>query len=281
MSYPSENAMVQYIVTSAELPNPAFVTTGTIILISDYGINGSLWRSNGSAWVPVSFPIKLDGLDTGILLPSLSAANLATYSQVGTTITVDNTLAHNIPATTFDGDSVYLVPFTGSLIEGVFTNFTRTGANTFTCESTISQTISGNLASTTGIKTLKSLTIPGGILGLTGRFETQVQTQYFNSANNKTLSLRFGGSNYYSFSNTTTGRNAIIAGMRNRNSQSIQQATSIDTTTGLSTTTGGIGTTAIDTTTDKIIELRATVAASNEYMCIEHCSLLVYPSSLV
>jgi hypothetical protein len=222
--------------------------------------------------------IRLDDMTTGVILPSLVAANLATYSQVGTLITVNNTVAHNIPATTLNGNSVYLTPSSGTLVEGIFTNFQQTGANTFTCVSAISQTISGNLASTTGIKTLKNFTIPGNMMGETGRFEIEQAAQYFNSGNNKIFTNTFGGTTFYTFTATTTGRLVIESGMRNKNATNVQQATCNDTSTGMSTGAGAILTSAIDTTADVTIGLKGTVAAANEWLCIEFAELAVYPS---
>ena len=278
MSYPT-NLIRSY--TAATRPTAASVPAGTMILISDYGINGSVWRSNGSVWIPVDSNIRMQGLTVGVILPSLVAANLATYSQVGTTITVDNTLAHNIPATTFDGNSVYLTPSSGTLVEGIFTNFTRTGANTFTCESSISQTISGNLASTTGIKTLGTLTLPANLLGATGYFENDCTWQFLNSSNNKTITFQFGGGNYYNVSNTVNLTTRILIGMRNKNATNVQQSNCTNTASGTSSTSSALFVTSIDTTANVAIDIRGTAAAANEYICVENCSFNVWPSTLV
>ena len=280
MTYPNTNFQTQTY-TAATRPVATAVMPDTLINISDYGINGSLWRSNGLVWIPVSHSIKLQGLETGIILPSLVAGNLATYSQVGTTITVNNTVAHNIPATILDGDSVYLTASSGTLVEGVYTNFTRTGANTFTCVSAISQTISGFLASTTAIKTLATLIIPGGILGTTGRFAAQITLDYLNSANNKTATLTFGGTTFFSATLTTTTSNSFLSGMRNKNSASIQQLVgATGTTTGISSSSSALTTSAINTAIDANLALRATVAAASEYMRIAGCELSVWPSTI-
>ncbi len=247
------------------------------VRITDIGPNGSLWWCNGVKLIRDT-SVVLAELTVGVILPSLVAANLATYSQTGTTITVDNTIGHNIPATTFNGNSVYLTPSSGTLVEGIFTNFQRTGANTFTCESTISQTISGNLASTTGQKILASFTIPAALLGATGRFETTIESQVFNSSNNKTITGALSGVTYYTVSVTTVGRKVVIAGMRNKNATNVQQATCNDTSTGLSTNTGTLLVGTVDTTANTTVTLRGTVAAANEFLCIEHSSFSVYPS---
>ncbi len=255
----------------------ALVPAEGYVRVTNVGTNGSLWWCNGVKLLRDT-SIIIGELTVGVILPSLVAANLATYNQTGTTITVDNTVGHNIPATTFNGNSVYLTPSSGTLVGGIFTNFQRTGATTFTCESTISQSISGNLASTTGIVTLASFTILGNLLGTTGRFETSVEQQSFGSGNTKTATYTFGGTTYYNFPNTTNTSMAGITGMRNKNATNVQQATCMSTSTGISATTGTVLTAAIDTTADAIIALKATVATANEWMCIEHASLLVYPS---
>ena len=246
------------------------------VRVTDIGKPHSLWWCDGVK-LSVNGIIDFPPLGVGIILPSLVAANVATYSQVGTTITVNNTVGHAIPATTLDGNSVYLTPSTGTLVEGVFTNFQRTGANTFTCESAISQTINGFLASTTGIKTLANFTIPGNLLGLNGRIELKVSTHLLNSGGAKTLTATFGGTSFFFVNAPNNGRDVLIIGIRNKNATNRQQAVCNDSGTGISASTGTLTTAAIDTTADVVVSLKATVAVANEWMCLEHSSFTVYP----
>jgi len=254
----------------------ALTPANGVVRVTDAGANGSLWYCDGVG-LKISSGIQFGELTTGVLVPSLVAANLATYSQVGTTITVDNTVGHGIPATLFDGNSVYLKVSSGALVEGIYTNFQRTGANTFTCVSAISQTISGNLSTNTSITTIKSFTIPGNILGLNGRFETNVETRLLNTANAKTVTYSFGGTTYYTLSAPSNTLLVNITGMRNKNATNVQNATCLDASTGLSAAISTLRTAAIDTTANQDVALKCTLAAANEYMCIEHCALIVFP----
>lgn len=70
-----------------------------------------------------------------------------TYSQTGTTVTITHT-AHTMTAD-FNGSDVYLTAGTGALVTGVYTNFTYVGVDTYTCESSVSQSTSGSLGSNT------------------------------------------------------------------------------------------------------------------------------------
>jgi hypothetical protein len=156
--------------------------------------------------------IKLIDFMGMILVPSLAAANAATYSQSGNVISVDNGTAHNIPATVYNGATIYLA--IGAISTGIapeatfanfFTNFQRTGANTFTCEATNSQSGTGAVNTNTSSTNLLPIEITnaanyfkiGNIISSSHAFTCN------NSAGQKTLASTFNGSSILSTTVTT------------------------------------------------------------------------------
>lgn len=207
--------------------------------------------------------------NTGWLVPSLITGNAATYSQTGTTVTVTST-GHNIPATIYNGRSVYLVIGSGLAVTGWFTNFQRVDANSFTCVSTVSQSTSGavntNLAETT--ITDLTVTLPGGSLGLNGVLRDSFKAVVFNSANNKTISKKYGGSSYCSFILTTTTATYPVVTLENKNSLSSQIGATISTDRSFSTL-GTFSQLAINSAVDQSLITTVQCSTASEWICIE------------
>jgi hypothetical protein len=251
--------------------------SGRLIRIADVGINGSLWFSDGTRWIHES-PIVLQQAAKGWIVPSLAAANAATYAQTGTTITVTSA-GHNIPATVHDGKDVYLAIASGDAVAGWYSNFTRTGADTFTCKSSVSQSTSGTVNTNTAETIISPVTttILGGVLGTNGSLRTELLFGWLGSGNSKTLRARFGSDIYYSLVvSTGSGTSAIGRSVRNRNSYLSQ----ISQATGASGG-GGIGVNtalAIDTSVDFDNTVALTLAAPNEFVTLESMLLEVLPS---
>lgn len=145
------------------------------------------------------------------LVPSLAATNAATYSQVGTTITVNNGTAHNL-VNTLDGAYVYLRIGSGDALPGWYSNFTYVGDNTFTCTSTVSQTTSGTVNTNTALTlvTPEQVTLPGGYLGLMGKLKVSLLHINNNSASTKASRLVVAGS-YVHFVQSTTALFGFLA----------------------------------------------------------------------
>jgi len=91
------------------------------------------------------------------LIPCLAVG--ATYSQSGNTITVSS-VGHGLTAA-LNGATAYLVPTTGALATGWYSDFLYITADTFSVTSTISQITSGSLLNiTSGIFNI----LPAGIV---------------------------------------------------------------------------------------------------------------------
>jgi hypothetical protein len=175
---------------------PAVGTIGSRIYISDVGEYGAEFVSNGSTWSHIG-TIEIIQKGKGWLVPSLAAANAATYSQSGTTITVTST-GHNIPDLKYNTKDVYLnmgTAATGATIPpGWFSNFTYISANSFTCISTVSQTGTGAVNTNLAEITPADITaiINGNLLGLDGKTIFSYLASTTGSASAKRLKMKFG-----------------------------------------------------------------------------------------
>jgi hypothetical protein len=261
--------------TLANRPSAASMS-GQAIIVSDVGINGSIWYSNGSKWIHES-PIIYQLDSSGWLSPSLAAANAATYSQTGTTITVTST-AHALNSLS-NGCKVFLNIASGLATAGWYDNFTFVDANTFTCVSAISQsttgTINTNLAAT--VVTPATKTILGGLMGLNGAIRVAVHATNLNDAGIKTLALKLAGTNYFS-GTVTTGVGFFVNSriVNNRNSESAQITQPVGNYTGGANV--GRLVLAVNTANDFDHSIALTCAAANEYVRIESILIEILPN---
>lgn len=245
------------------------------VFISDVGVNGSLWVSNGTTWSPVG-PVILHNTYWGIIMHSMAAANAATYSQSGTTLTCTCT-GHNIPATVHNGKSIHLTPGTpatgAQLATGLYTNFTYVDANTFTCESTVSQTGTGAINTNTAATTIPGVTIPilGDLLGSNGWLDVYAFQQCNANANAKRLQFKYDS---WQFKNQIPASATVVIQethrVQNVNSASKQVAFAAGSvgSSGPSSTAPIFGT--IDSTLTKNITAINTLGSALDFMTLDH-----------
>lgn len=161
----------------------------------------------------------------------------ATYTQTGTTVTVTQA-SHGLTADR-NGCQIYLTQNTGALVSGWFTGFTYVDANTFTCTSTVSQTTSGNLGTSTGELSLPwSYAVPSGLAMAADAVALSFTHLAKSSANNKTTKSYFNALAITAAGNTLTTGAAYTAA--SPSAQTFQSATTF-TTSGLSTTPQSAG----------------------------------------
>lgn len=213
----------------------------------------------------------------GWIVPSLAAANAATYSQTGTTLTVTST-GHNIPATTYNGYSVYLAIGSGLATAGWYSNLQRTGVDTFTCVSTVSQTTSGivntNIAAT--VVTEATVTLPGTVMGPSGNVVFDAMFTGFISGNPKTPTIKVGAAAIMTLGNATTPNMVQGVRFKNKNNAGVNVSSSW---LGYSTNSNvPLVYTAINTDVDQSLTVSLNSAAANDWHCLETVSILVYPS---
>jgi hypothetical protein len=243
-------------------------------------VGSVLFTSDGSRWTAA--PTIVFNQYFGIVLPSLAAANAATYSQTGNLITVTST-AHNIPATVHNGKRVYIggatVTTGAAIAAGLYDDFQMVDANTFTCVSAVSQTASGTLTTQTSTFTIPtvSYTLPGGSLSENGYFDTYHMSWCNASAGTKRMSFLYGT---FSYKNPAPGATAVAIEethrVRNNNSltKQIAFATGSPGNAGPVTTVPVTGTQ--DSTVDKNITVQLTLNTASDYITLEHMTVTLF-----
>lgn len=184
--------------TWATLP-AASTVTGMTVRVTDVGVGGSFWTSNGTKWYPTA---------TDVLL----ANDQTTLAVTGTTSEVQ----------------------------------------TFT------------------------LTIPAGMMGANGVLEIVPFFTYTNSANNKTLRVRLGGTGGTVFSTVTTStseNNIKYLWIRNANSTSSQKGPSAGSVNGFGTGTSAGIASAVNTTSAVDVVISATLTLSTETITYIGCRI--------
>lgn len=262
------------VVTWAQFPGPTLAPVG-LYFISNVGINGSFWYNNGITLIPTA-PITLHNTYYGIIMHSMAAANAATYSQSGTTLTCTCT-GHNIPATIHNGKKIHLTPgapSTGAqLATGLYTNFTYVDANTFTCTSTVSQTGTGVLNTNISATQVPGIDVGifGGLLGINGWLDVYSFQQCNANANSKRLQFKYGSLQFKNMSPaSTTIAIQETHRLQNMESTANQMAFAFGSAgySGNGSVAPVLGT--IDSSVTQSITTICTLAAALDFMTLDH-----------
>lgn len=119
----------------------------------------------------------------------------------------------------------------------------------------------------TGTLVLATITIPGGLMSANGILEVLTSWQYTNSANSKTITIRFsgaGGTSFFSRTETTTASHQVNLLIRNANSTSSQVGMNSGATGSFGTSSGAIITSSVNTGSDTTISISGNLALSSE-----------------
>lgn len=126
-------------------------------------------------------------------------------------------------------------------------------------------------ASTAVDEALASFTIPAGVLGVNSVLRFEPLWSYTNSANNKTLRVKIGGTVIYGVIRTTTTRECPLIILANRNSLSVQ----IEPVNGThyAASTGAAGTYTIDLSGNVTVEIIGQRANAGDSLTLEYYSV--------
>lgn len=124
---------------------------------------------------------------------------------------------------------------------------------------------------TTSETTLASVQIPANELGANGILRIESLWEYTNSANNKTLKVQFGGTNFQNVVPTTTNSFRAIVTVKNVNATNVQVGASSSMAIDGGMGTEGAATTAgaVDTTANQNVDFKATLANSGETITLK------------
>lgn len=271
------------------MPSPVLINGGTalewavenpILPLGFVGIESDTGKSkkgNGkNSWNSLAEykkPDKVLEFIGQILVPSLAAANAATYAQSGNTITVTSP-GHNIPNTLYNGATIYLA--IGAVSTGVaptaeianfFTNFQWISANSFSCQATNSQTGTGvvntNLAATTLTPVVGS--IPANTINFGSYISSYGTFSNNNSAGTKACYTQLNAVSI-GFASATSTINTLISLPNTASFPSI----------GRCIRSANIASPySYDLTTTLPVSVLCVLTAANDYICLEQLTVIL------
>lgn len=181
--------------------------------VTDVGVNGSYWCSNGNVWRSTN-AAGIELSQSQLRAGYICFGGAGSYSQSGTVITVVSQ-GHGLPRT-LNGARVYLAA-SGSLASGWHDGFSWIDQNSFSVRSNVSQNVSGALASlpasvvASGVAFMPDLSqaMPAGLFsGL--RIDSECIAKAGVSA---TKSCAISHNAGVLFSNSLTGKSCSIRGV--------------------------------------------------------------------
>jgi hypothetical protein len=135
---------------------------------------------------------------------------------------------------------------------------------------------------TTSEEVLATITIPANALGANGRIEVTVSWTHTNSANAKTMRMRYSGGGstvLQTLSATTTASSSGRAGFSNRNATNSQVAISASSVGSYGSSANALVTFSVDTTASSSIVISSQKATGTETLTLESYSAIMYPKA--
>jgi hypothetical protein len=249
---------------------------GRRVHITDVGQNASVWYSNGTKLIHEG-PISLF-VGGGYLLPGLSASS--TVAQVGTTVTVTNgaAVAHNIPATTYDGYQVYF-PGSAAIPAGWYAGFARTSTTAYTftrATATVESEAVNEESAYLTETTVATSTILGNLLGATGKIKVEALVSNINSAGDKTVKLVLGETNIMTSVQTTV--EYLDFGRRIVNKTAAKQITASAAATNHASLAVAPIRSAVDTTAGVPVIFTLQLETATDYVALDEYRIEIQPS---
>lgn len=249
--------------------------------------DGNFIVGNGSNWVAESGATAIASLGLDADLATFSVPASTTISAFGATLVDDANAAAAIATLGLDADlATFALPanttistFGASLIDDANAAAARTtlGVAAFSgSQQTLAQ--SGATVScdaTTNENVLGTYTMPANTMGANDIIDIDALWSYTNSANTKTLSLKFGGTAFNSVAVTTSARNQTKAIIRAANSTSSQVGTALAVASPYQAATAAAITAAVDTTAPVTIEVTGTKASAGETLSLLGFSITI------
>ena len=260
----------------ASLPAASGVTN-QIYQVTDVGISGSLWQSNGTTWVPVNGKASLYDSSIPFVLPSsgLMGNNGALTLTTALQLTYTNAYVYLPTNAIVTGSTAgwYYAVFSSTTLATVYNNIYTSGIPTIPSSPTAFVTTGpGAYVQTTATIVAISLPVIGNTFGLSGGLSCCFISTVNNSANNKSIYPFYGASGFHQGNNITTQYALTeIAYLKNRNLTNKQIGYCI---TSVPNVFAGLPQqTTIDSTATQNFALQIKLAVATDYIVVESCVL--------
>lgn len=261
--------VIAYSGTWAGKPAANSVVSGTEIFVTDMGINGSMWRSDGAKWSLAN---------SGELVLSQTAVPVILCpSGTWTNTTGTMTLGTALPYTPVGRVRVALFAsgITAGLYYATFSSTTAMQVWTDAAATTKPTTVAGAYTPTTATDILLASTALGAdSMGLNGGLRIQTGVSTSNNANSKQSKIKLSGSQVATTQSYASGLGgAHSALVRNRGSKSAQSSHAIGSYGASSPTFA-----TIDTTVALNVELYGQIAVATDYLILDAYTIELIPS---
>jgi hypothetical protein len=255
--------------------------------ISDIGINGSIWFSDGVKWIHES-PIVIAQSGIQMIIPSSGSIGNNGALTLGTALpaTYSDGVYMYFPANAISAGSaagLYYVVMS-STTAGTIYNNTYTGGQPKHQASPTPFVTTGPGAytqSTATEITLASFPLKGGVLGANGKFDIELSVSNNNSAGTKTGSVKFSSTALVVQNLTTSIGARYMASISNADREDRQRAAASSSAAAFSGTVS-VGSAfqdpAIDTSADVTVSITGSLAVATDYMMLRNYSAEALPA---
>ena len=218
---------------------------------------------------PLPLQVAKSAVAASLIAAAITFTTLTIETNAGKTRLVSDGI-HSLTTNPAVGKRVY-VTWTGAGHTGVDGFYEILAVDT-TKKITIDLAYSATLGTPTialagDTVTLETITVPADVMGTTGELDITALVSHTDSANDKTLSILFGGTTVTTYVATSTTSTSIAKKISNRTAAT--QVTSALGAIGPGSDAGAVVTAAIDTTAAVTVLIKAALEVENEVVQIE------------
>lgn len=271
--------------TSTWAARPAGTIVGQKLFITDVVSDGFEAYWNGVNWLPVGGVLKLgaSGMMTGNAPTGTIGDNGALTLGTALSVIYANCYLH-FPANAISAGSaagLYYVVMSSTTVGTIYNNLYTSGDPTAPAVPTPFVTTGpGAYTGATTEITLRSYTIPAGLMRANSAIRNAWRGGWNNSAGSKTQRVKLGATATYLLAGTTTVGNAIMQIMQNRGQLAKQVEITDDNAGGVpwrTASTGAMSITTINTANATTVSFTGTMAVATDYILCEafQCEVLV------
>jgi len=266
--------------TFATLPSAAAFSGGRIF-VSDVGLRGSYWFSDGANFYPENGSVVLgtSGVPSGVAPTGSVAGNGALTLGTALNTTYDLGVFLYFPAgAVYAGSAAgsYWCVMSSTTLGTIYGDVLGTGWPSTSVPASPTAIVAAGPGAYTGSTseiTVATLTVRGGCMGDNGQIQMSIKDARINNANLKTVRTRFAGTNL-GFANSATNASAITNVMTVTNAGSASRQFSV---LGISDSLGGTVTAptydSVNTAVDFALTITEQLAVATDYVVINTANI--------
>jgi hypothetical protein len=254
---------------------------GLEMYVSDVGVGGSRWRSDGTKWRCNHGVCLFSSAIPFVIAPTGTMGDNGALT-LGTALNriIPNAYVY-LPANAISAGSAagfYYAVFSSTTAAIVYNNVWSGAAGQPaipTSPTPFVTTGPGAYTGSTSTLTVAIGSMPGRVMGADGAIEFTAEVSYPNNANSKTVTVKFGGTNAYSLAQTTTTGDRLTGTIQNQGRED-RQLFGCTNRDGPGTGTIAYGN--VDSTGTVSITATCAMAVATDYLVFEGWRVMLYPN---